>query len=64
MAFSDGQLLFAAIFLVFFIVFMVFAYRKDFKISSWYTKGAWKVLLIVIGIFAFFYLVVRLLGTS
>ncbi len=64
MAFSDGQLVFAAIFFVVFVVAIVFAYRKDIKTTRWYAKGAWKVLLSIVGILTIFYLVVRLLGTS
>uniref|UniRef100_UPI001ABCADF1 hypothetical protein n=1 Tax=Flavobacterium psychrophilum TaxID=96345 RepID=UPI001ABCADF1 len=38
--FSSGQLLFAAIFAISFIVIMIFAYRKDLKIHKQYYKGS------------------------
>lgn len=64
MAFSDQQLTFALVFLILFVIAISFAYYKDIKQNKWYTKGSWKVLLLVISILTFFYLVVRLLGAS
>lgn len=48
--FSRNQLIFAGVFLVFFIIAMVKSYRKDVKIHALYYKGNFKVL---IGFFAF-----------
>ncbi len=42
--FSTGQWVFAALFLVSFILVMVFAYRKDIQIHKKFYKGSYKVL--------------------
>ncbi len=43
--FSTGQLIFAGLFLITFIVIMVFSYRKDILIHQKFYKGSYKVLL-------------------
>ena len=48
--FSKGQLVFALLFFIAFVVAMVISYRKDFKIHEKYYKGNFKVL---IGFFVF-----------
>lgn len=62
MGFTDGQLIFAAIFFFAFIIFIGFAYRKDIKMGKNLSKGTWKVLAGVVGTFLLFYLVVKLLS--
>lgn len=54
--FSTGQLIFAGIFLVVFIIIMIFSYRKDLKLHKKYYKGTFYVLLgfIAFIIFLFF----------
>jgi hypothetical protein len=49
--FSSGQLIFAALFAVCFIIVIIFSYRKDFKIHKQYYKGS---LWILVGFFLFF----------
>jgi hypothetical protein len=46
--FSRGQLIFAAIFAVAFIILMVFSYRKDVKLHKLYYKKVW---IVALGIF-------------
>lgn len=51
--FSLGQLQFAALFAICFVIIMVFAYRKDLKIHRQYYKGSKWILvgfLIFIGL--------------
>lgn len=48
--FSTGQLVFALLFFIAFVVAMVISYRKDVKIHQKYYSGNFKVL---IGFFAF-----------
>ena len=42
--FSTGQWIFAALFLVSFIVVMIVSYRKDINIHQKFYKGSYKVL--------------------
>tara|TARA_R110000868_G_scaffold68390_5_gene202221 strand:- start:176 stop:364 length:189 start_codon:yes stop_codon:yes gene_type:complete len=51
--FSQGQLVFAGLFFVAFVIAMIYAYRKDLKLHKVYYKGNYKILigfLIFIGI--------------
>lgn len=43
--FSKGQLIFAVIFAISFIIVMILAYRKDLKIHKTYYKGSLWILL-------------------
>ncbi|MCH4821640.1 hypothetical protein ML462_00505 [Gramella lutea] len=43
--FSTGQLIFAGLFLVSFILIMIFSYRKDIRLHQKYYKGSIYVLL-------------------
>ncbi|PWA07385.1 hypothetical protein [Flavobacterium psychrotolerans] len=43
--FSTGQWIFAALFLVTFIIIMIFSYRKDILIHQKFYKGTYKVLI-------------------
>lgn len=42
--FSIGQWIFAALFLVTFVILMVFSYKKDIQIHQRFYKGSYKVL--------------------
>nr|WP_310554719.1 hypothetical protein [Flavobacterium sp.] len=42
--FSKGQIIFAAFFVVFFIIVMIFSYRKDLKMHKVYYKGSYWIL--------------------
>ncbi|GAA4644646.1 hypothetical protein GCM10023115_26060 [Pontixanthobacter gangjinensis] len=43
--FSTGQLIFAAFFVVAFIIVMIFSYRKDIKLHKKYYRGSVYVLV-------------------
>lgn len=48
--FSTGQLIFAGLFLISFIITMIFSYKKDIKLHNKYYKGS---LYVLIGFIAF-----------
>jgi hypothetical protein len=43
--FSTGQLVFAALFFVAFVIVMIFAYRKDVATHKLFYRGNYKVLI-------------------
>lgn len=43
--FSTGQLIFAVVFVVFFILTMIYVYRKDVNLHKLHYKGSFKVLI-------------------
>lgn len=43
--FSNGQIIFGILFALVFILILIFAYRKDFKIHEKYYKGSVWVLI-------------------
>ncbi|WP_338648120.1 hypothetical protein V5J73_05295 [Flavobacterium sp. KS-LB2] len=43
--FSQGQLVFAGLFLVAFIIAAIYSYRKDLKIHKEFYKGNYKILI-------------------
>ena len=43
--FSKGQLVFAACFVVAFIIAMIYSYRKDARLHKLFYKGNYKVLI-------------------
>ena len=54
--FSLGQLVFAALFFISFVIAMVYSYRKDLRLHEIYYKGNYKVLIgfiVFIGILFF-----------
>ena len=55
--FSQGQLIFAGIFLFAFLVIAVFVYRKDAKLHSKVYKGSYKVLIAFMIFIAFLFVV-------
>ncbi len=55
--FSQGQLIFAAFFVVAFIILMIFSYRKDIKLHRKYYKGS---IFILIGFIIFIILLFAL----
>jgi len=60
MNFSKGQLIFALLFLVAFIVFMVFSYRKDKGSDKNYFKGTYKIIVTIIVVSTLLFLFVTL----
>lgn len=59
---SKGQIAFAIIFFIGFVISMVYAYRKDIQKNKQYFKGTSFVLLTMIGVYMSFWLYVRLFG--
>jgi hypothetical protein len=59
--FSSGQLLFAAIFALCFIIIMIFAYRKDLKIHKQYYKGSLWILVGFIFFISFLFIIKSLM---
>lgn len=59
--FSKGQLIFASIFLLFFIILMIFAYTSDKDVNQLYYKDVWKILLAVLVILVAIILLVKIL---
>jgi hypothetical protein len=49
--FSKGQLIFALVFLVAFVIAITWAYAKDKKGNSIFFKGSYKVLLFIVLVF-------------
>jgi hypothetical protein len=43
--FSTGQLIFAVLFLISFVIVMIFSYRKDVTTHQKFYKGSYKVLI-------------------
>lgn len=43
--FTQGQLIFASLFVVAFIITMIYVYRKDIALHRLHYKGAFKVLI-------------------
>lgn len=43
--FSQGQLVFACLFFIAFVIAMIYAYRKDLMLHKVYYKGNYKILI-------------------
>lgn len=55
--FTNGQLTFAALFFVAFVIVMIFAYRKDITTHKRFYKGSYKVLIGFLLFIAFLFVV-------
>jgi len=58
--FSKGQIIFAIVFFIGFVIAITFAYKKDKKKNANYFKGSYKVLLFAVFIFIALYGIVKL----
>jgi hypothetical protein len=58
--FSRGQIIFALLFFVCFVIGIILAYRKDKYQNNDFFKGSYKVLLVIIFVFVALYGVVKL----
>jgi threonine/homoserine/homoserine lactone efflux protein len=58
--FSKGQIIFAVLFFVSFVVAMIWAYRKDKAINTLLYKDSYKVILVVLMVFIILFGVVKL----
>jgi len=52
--FTTGQLIFAIIFLLSFVLLMIWSYRKDLKSNKYYYKNVWVIGLAVLVVIALF----------
>ena len=59
--FSSGQILFAVIFAVSFIVIMIFSYKKDLKIHKQYYKGSFWILVGFVFFISFLFIIKSLM---
>jgi len=55
--FSKGQLIFAGLFIIAFIILMIWSYRKDLKIHKKYYKNTFIVIITVFLVIAIFTLI-------
>ncbi|MBC5839576.1 hypothetical protein [Flavobacterium muglaense] len=55
--FSQGQLVFAALFFISFVITMIIAYRKDLKLHQVYYKGNYKILIGFIAFIAILFVI-------
>ena len=62
MTISKGQIIFAIIFFICFVIAMIWAYRKDRKVNRIYYKGVYVVLIAMIAFIAIYNLAVRFLS--
>ncbi len=58
--FSRGQLIFALVFFICFIIGITLAYKKDKNQNNNFFKGSYKILLFIIFVFVALYSVVKL----
>lgn len=58
--FSSGQLIFAFVFFIVFVILITFAYRKDKGNNKAFFKGSYKVLIFALFIFFALYGLVKL----
>jgi hypothetical protein len=49
--FSKGQIIFALLFFVAFVIGISWAYLKDKKSNTFYFKGSYKVLIVIVIVF-------------
>lgn len=59
-AIGTGHWIFAGVFLLAFIVFMFFAYRKDLKRLKPYYRNVWTVVVLILIIFLLIFLLGKL----
>ncbi|MBD78321.1 MAG: hypothetical protein CL840_05345 [Crocinitomicaceae bacterium] len=60
--FTNGQLLFAIIFLGAFVVSMFFIYRKDLKQTRGTYKGVYRMFIYIGLVLAFYWILLKIIG--
>lgn len=55
--FSQGQIIFASIFIVAFVIIMIIMYKKDLQLHKFYYKGSLWVLLAFLGFVGFLFII-------
>ena len=58
--FTPGRIVFTAVFMLAFAIYLVWAYRKDAMLQKKYYRGTLYILLILIAIWIAFYTFVKL----
>ncbi len=58
--FSKGQIIFAIVFFIAFVVAIAFAYGKDKKNNKLFFKGSYKILLFALFVFVALYGIVKI----
>ena len=59
--FSSGQKIFAILFIIAFMGFMIWSYKKDIKLHKLYYKKVWVVALGIVAVIALFAIVTFIL---
>jgi cytochrome bd-type quinol oxidase subunit 1 len=59
--FSQGQMIFAGVFLVAFVIAAIFVYQKDKSLHRQYYKGSYRVLIGFLLFIAFLFVIKRFL---
>jgi hypothetical protein len=59
---TKGQIIFALVFFICFVIGMAWAYRSDRKVNRLYYKGVWVVLVAMIAFIAVYNLAVKFLN--
>ncbi|MGB0402700.1 MAG: hypothetical protein ACPGEG_01300 [Salibacteraceae bacterium] len=60
--FSEGQLLFAVIFVGGFVLAMILAYRKDLKSTRGTYKGVYRMFIYIGLVLGFYWILLKLIG--
>ncbi|KAA3650635.1 MAG: CcoQ/FixQ family Cbb3-type cytochrome c oxidase assembly chaperone [Bacteroidetes bacterium] len=58
--FTSGRIAFIIFFLILFIGYLIYAYRKDIKKNPTYFKGSYKIILALIGIYLCYFILTRI----
>jgi len=62
MTFSTGQIIFALSFLAIFIIGISYAFLKDKNVRNRHYKGVYWVFILIASVFAFYFVLVKLLA--
>lgn len=55
--FSTGQLVFAALFVIVFVVVLIFMYRQDLDLHKKYYKGSYRILIAFLAFIAILFVI-------
>lgn len=57
--FTPGRIAFIIVFFSAFIIYLIWAYRKDIQKSPWYFKGTLKIVIALFAIYAAYFALTR-----
>jgi hypothetical protein len=57
--FTSGRIAFVIFFLIVFVAYLIWAYRKDIQKLPWYYKGSAKILIALLSIYAAYFALTR-----